>query len=138
MKSLLLLLSDDDPSNAIDDIIKVDPAVFFRHELNLLFSSRSRLPFIDEMPLISHSVVNYGFDETNIHDYEPLQRAEILKKRIVALLQRFEPRLAQVDVDIYNTDAGCTLFHMRAQHEGAPLLFKLGWDNCLGRFYFDE
>lgn len=138
MKSLLLLLSDDAPSRAMDDVIKDEPIVFFRHELNLLFSSRARLPFIDDIPLVNNSVVNYGFNEANIYDYDLLQRTEILKKRIVILLQRFEPRLIQVEVDIYDVDAYRVIFHIRAQHEDTPLLFELGWDDCQGRFYFDE
>lgn len=138
MDSLLLILSDNSPLQTIDDLPYIDPHIFFKHELNMLLSSRIRFKYIEQIPLLNTSVLNYGINEPPSPTTDPIQRTADLKEQIELAIHRFEPRLMQVFINIYKSTLVATTFNIEAKYKTKSLHLMFTWNHCQGRGYFHE
>jgi type VI secretion system protein ImpF len=130
---------DNHPSNTEDDYpwVSCKPEDLFP-ELELLFMSRVRAPYIEDIPLINSSVLNYGINDTFTTVNEPELRSELLEQRILNVVARFEPRLTQVSIISNMSDPSFILFTINACYQNSIFALELKWSNCTGRFYFNE
>jgi len=138
MHSLLLRLSDNHPQIEEEHYLTEDKSTWLLNELKMLFSSRSRFSYIETMPLVNASVLNYGINESvsQIHDSD--RRKTIIEERIKNTFQRFEPRLSSVTIVTNTNNPSHVIFEINAMHDGLPVKFELVWDECTGKFYFHE
>ncbi|MFS7305099.1 GPW/gp25 family protein [Rahnella inusitata] len=90
------------------------------------------------MPLVNASILNYGINESvsQIHDTD--RRKTIIEERIKNTFQRFEPRLSGVTIITKTNNPSHVIFEINALHNTLPVKFDLVWDDCTGKFYFDE
>lgn len=107
-------------------------------ELKMLFTSRARIPAIEDIPLINASVLNYGVDESFSKTNEPSVRYLVMEQRIKKVIIRFEPRLSQVSVNSHTDNPGFIQFTLHAYYFHVPVVLNLIWDDYTGKFYFDE
>ena len=98
MPSLLLRLSDNTPYVEKDNYRNEDKSTWLLDELKMLFSSRSSFAYLETLPLVNASILNYGINESvsQIHDTD--RRKTIIEERIKNTFQRFEPRLSGVTI----------------------------------------
>lgn len=137
--SLLSRLSDNHPFNQENDYpwaSQTDEALL--SELKMLLMSRARLPDIEEIPLINTSVLNYGIDESFSKINEINSRRQEMEKRIKNAIARFEPRLQHIELTSYTDDAQAICFTLRGVYFSRPIVLLLTWNDCTGRFYFNE
>lgn len=136
--SLLQILSDNKPTEEQDEYIRERKGDFLLDELKMLFSSHSCFSFIEEIPLVNSSVLNYGIDEsmirTNVHKHQN----EVIEEYIAKTILRFEPRLLDVVVNTKKSIMSGISFEISALHEDSPIKIELNWDIECGRFYFNE
>lgn len=138
MPSLLRRLSDNQPQVEEDNDETEGKNSWLLDELKMLFSSRSRFPDIEAIPLVNSSIVNYGIDESLLLITEDNERKTVIKQRIQTALQRFEPRLTHVTITARAENTSNITFAINAQHKQKPLTVELVWDNGIGKFYFNE
>jgi type VI secretion system protein ImpF len=138
MPSLLLRLSDNNPQIEEEHYQPEVESTWLLNELKMLFSSRSRFAYLETLPLVNASVLNYGINEavSQIHDTD--RRKTIIEERIKNTLQRFEPRLTGVTIITKTNNSSDVIFEINALHNVLPVKFVLVWDDCTGKFYFDE
>ncbi|MGN7915233.1 GPW/gp25 family protein [Enterobacter sp. 22466] len=137
--SLLSRLSDNHPFNQENDYhwaSKTDEA--FLNELKMLLMSRARCPDIEEISLINGSILNYGIDESFSKVYEINSRRQMMEKRIKNAIDRFEPRLKGVELISYINDTQEICFTLHGIYFSKPIELVLAWNDCTGRFYFNE
>lgn len=137
--SLLSRLSDDHPLREEDDHLCASQ-VYDRllSELKMLLMSRSRLPDIEDIPLINASVLNYGIDESFCKINEINSRRVVLESRLKNVIARFEPRLSQVSLTSNTDKTQAIIFEIQGFYFTTPVKLKLIWNDCTGRFYFNE
>lgn len=138
MPSLLLRLSDNNPQAEEEHYSTEDKKNWLPGELKMLFSSRSCFSYLETLPLVNASVLNFGINESvsQIHDMD--RRKMIIEKRIRNTLHRFEPRLTKVMILTKTDNPSHVIFEINALHNTLPVKFELVWDDCTGKFYFDE
>lgn len=138
MPSLLLRLSDDNPQIEEETYRAEEKSPWLLNELRMLLSSRSRLAHVETLPLVNASVLNYGINSSvsQINDTE--RRKKIIEQQIAITLQRFEPRLSDVAMMTKTNNSSHVIFEIHALHNALPVKFELVWDDCTGKFYFDE
>lgn len=138
MPSLLLRLSDDNPQTEEESYRTEEKSDWLLKELRMLLSSRSRFAHVETLPLVNASVVNYGINVSvsEINDTE--QRKKLIEEQIKMTLQRFEPRLSDVTIMAKTNHSSHVIFEIKALHHAQPVTFELMWDDCTGKFYFDE
>ena len=137
MPSLLLRLSDNNPQ-AEEDYRTEDKSTWLLSELKMLFSSRSRFSSIETLPLVNASVLNYGINESVSQIQETDHRKTVIEERIKNTLHRFEPRLSEVAIITKTNNPSNVIFEINALYNTLPVKFELVWDDCTGKFYFDE
>jgi len=137
MPSLLLRLSDNNPQ-AEEDYRTEDKSTWLLSELKMLFSSRSRFSSIETLPLVNASVLNYGINESVSQIQEADHRKTVIEERIKKTLHRFEPRLSEVTIITKTNNPSNVIFEINALYNTLPVKFELVWDDCTGKFYFDE
>lgn len=138
MPSLLARLCDDAPQ-AEEEIYRADEKKdWILSELDMLFTSRPRFSYLEEMPLVNSSVINFGINESVLPAYDVEGRKKIIAERIKNTLQRFEPRLTNVMIMIKADNPDHVIFEINALHQALPIKFELVWDDCTGKFYLDE
>lgn len=134
--SLLQRLADDTPDNPDAEWELKSGWIF--DELRMLFDSRPRIPGLETNNNVNHTVINYGLEE-GFYQQDPLiSRAEIMRERITNLLQRFEPRLTDVSVNLYQPNLPRVEFVIQAQWNTQSLSYKLIWDDAMSTFYLNE
>lgn len=138
MPSLLLRLSDNTPRVEEDNYRNEKKSTWLLDELKMLFSSRSRFSNIEGIPLINASILNYGIDESLSQDLDVSHRKVVIEERIKDVLQRFEPRLTDVDITTQTDNPSCVIFEINALHHQLPVKIELVWDEGTGKFYFHE
>ncbi|WP_459176696.1 type VI secretion system baseplate subunit TssE [Ewingella americana] len=138
MPSLLCRLSDNHPRIEKDDYRTEEKSTWLLNELKMLFSSRSRFSHIEIIPLVNASILNYGIDESVSQIHEVEHRKIVIEERIKNALQRFEPRLTEVDVITRTDNPSSVMFEINAMHKELPIKIELVWDDCTGKFYFNE
>ena len=138
MPSLLLRLSDNTPYVEKNNYRNEDKSTWLLDELKMLFSSRSSFAYLETLPLVNASILNYGINESvsQIHDTD--RRKTIIEERIKNTFQRFEPRLSGVTIITKTNNPSHVIFEINALHNTLPVKFDLVWDDCTGKFYFDE
>lgn len=138
MPSLLVRLCDDTPQAEEEHFLVDEKKDWILNELDLLFSSRPRFSYLEELPLVNSSVLNFGINESVLPTYDMEGRKKIIAERIKNTLQRFEPRLTHVTVMIKADNPDHVIFEINALHQALPMKFELIWDDCTGKFYLDE
>lgn len=138
MPSLLLRLSDNYPQIKDEHYRTEDKSTWLLSELKMLFSSRSRFAYIESIPLVNASVLNYGINESVSQIHESEHRKIVIEERIKNTLQRFEPRLTDVAIITKTDNPSNVTFEINALHKTLPVKFALVWDDCTGKFYFNE
>lgn len=134
--SLLQRLADDAPEDTEAEWELKSGWVF--DELRMLFDSRPRIPGLEANNTVNHTVINYGLEEGFYPESHNTARAEIMRKRIENLLERFEPRLTEVKVNLYQPDLPRVEFIIQAQWNMQSLSYKLIWDDAMSTFYLNE
>ena len=138
MPSFLLRLSDNHPQAEEEYYRTEDKSTWLLNELKMLFSSRSRFAYIETLPLVNASVLNYGINESVSQIHETDHRKTVIEERIKNTLQRFEPRLSDVVIITKTDNPSNVIFEINALHKTLPVKFALVWDDCTGKFYFNE
>lgn len=138
MPSLLLRLSDNHPRNETDNYWAEDKSIWLLNELKMLLSSRSRFAHIEDIPLVNASILNYGIDESVTQIIELGERKQVIETRIKKVLQRFEPRLTEVGIITKVDNPNHVIFEINGLCNLIPVKIELVWDDCTGRFYFNE
>jgi type VI secretion system protein ImpF len=138
MPSLLLRLSDDFPQVVEEHYRTENKSTWLLSELKMLFSSRSRFAYLENLPLVNASILNYGINEFFSLIHETDCRKTIFEERIKNTLQRFEPRLTAVTIVTTTDNPSQVIFEINALHNTLPVKIELVWDDCTGKFYFDE
>ena len=138
MSSLLLRLSDNHPQIEEEYDWTEEKSTWLLSELKMLFSSRSRFAHIETIPLVNTSILNYGINESVSQIHEMDRRKSVIEERIKNILQRFEPRLTGVDIITRTENPSAVIFEINAIHRALPVKFALVWDDCSGKFYFNE
>lgn len=137
--SFILRLSDNYPFSEEDnDHWNVDNWDNLLLELKMLFNSRSRSNDIEDVEYVNSSVLNYGFNESFSDVLEVGARRRVLEQRLINTLSRFEPRLDKVSLKSIEEPNDSILFRVSAYYKNTPVMIELTWDDCIGRFYFNE
>jgi type VI secretion system protein ImpF len=137
--SLLSRLSDNYPLRTEDDYHWVEQTQdILLTELKMLLMSRVRLLDIENIPLINSSVLNYGIDESFSKIEEINARLPMLETRLKNAFSRFEPRLTNVKLSSSTNNLQAMNFILHAHYLHQPVTIELRWDDCTGRFYFNE
>lgn len=135
MPSLLQRLSDNHPGREEDVFLTANENWLF-DELKMLFSSCSRLTFLEDIPLINSSVLNYGINASVTQLVELEQRKWVMEQRIKNVLCRFESRLTDVAVSVSSHQVSRIMFDIHARYLESSILFQLEWDDCASRVSF--
>ncbi|POT29244.1 GPW/gp25 family protein [Citrobacter braakii] len=138
MPSLLLRLCDDYPLDEEELYLAGKDKDWILSELDMLFTSRPRFLYLETLPLVNTSVLNFGINESLLPDYDVEDRKKIIAERIKNTLKRFEPRLTDVTIIIKADNPDHVIFEINALHQELPMKFELIWDDCTGKFYLDE
>lgn len=138
MPSLLLRLCDDFPLDEEKLYLAGKDKDWILSELDMLFTSRPRFSYLEMLPLVNTSVLNFGINESLLPDYDVEDRKKIIAERIKNTLKRFEPRLTDVTIIIKADNPDHVIFEINALHQELPMKFELIWDDCTGKFYLDE
>lgn len=138
MSSLLLRLSDNLPHVEKDSDRIDEKGAWLFNELKMLFSSRSRFPHIEPLPLVNASILNYGINVAVSTISEPEQRKAVIEERIQRALQRFEPRLTDVEITSHTDNAFNVIFEINALYKASPMKFELVWNDSTDKLYFYE
>ncbi|EMV8789769.1 GPW/gp25 family protein [Escherichia coli] len=138
MPSLLLRLCDDFPLDEEELYLAGKDKDWILSELDMLFTSRPRFSYLETLPLVNTSVLNFGINESLLPDYDVEDRKKIIAERIKNTLKRFEPRLTDVTIIIKADNPDHVIFEINALHQELPMKFELIWDDCTGKFYLDE
>ncbi|MFX2610778.1 hypothetical protein [Enterobacter mori] len=138
--SLLSRLSDNHPQREEEDDYwwENDISKMLLTELELLFTSRVRQAGIEAIPLVNASILNYGINESLWTVTEANTRRLVMEQRLLNLLSRFEPRLTRVSLTSTMDNPAFILFTLNAYYMQSPVVIELKWNDCTGRFYFDE
>ena len=137
--SLLSRLSDNHPLHTEDDYHwAVQTQDSLLNELKMLLMSRVRLLDIENISLVNNSVLNYGIDESFSKIEEINARLSMLENLLKKAISRFEPRLTNVELTTSTNDLQAMNFILRAHYLHQPVTIELRWDDCTGRFYFNE
>ncbi|MBU9809459.1 GPW/gp25 family protein [Rahnella sp. C60] len=134
MKSLLQLLSDNNPKDQNDFTEAEDKNSTFIDEILLLLSSRPRSYHIDNIPLVNESILNYGINDAFSSDTPRLERNAIIQSRIEMALRRFEPRLKNVCVTPGEEKGSLCSFIIDAETFNGEVRFRLVWDDVISQF----
>ncbi|WP_282748887.1 GPW/gp25 family protein [Hafnia paralvei] len=135
LNSLLLRLADNFPDSVEDNLGEKNNAHDFIDEIVMLLSSRPRLGYIESIPGLNTSVLNYGINEHFSENISRTERARILQERIVVALQRFESRLQDVDVTSNFESLSRITFIIKGVSQNQPLEFTLVWDDAMSHFF---
>lgn len=137
--SLLVRLSDNYPLNEEDDYHwAIQSHDVLLNEFKMLLMSRARLPNIEDIPLVNASILNYGIDESFSKINGINSRRLIMELRLKSVIARFEPRLTQVSLTSYMDEPEGIHFILRGVYLLTPIELELTWNDCTGRFYFNE
>ncbi|HHR6132081.1 TPA: hypothetical protein ACS72K_003726 [Providencia alcalifaciens] len=137
--SLLSRLSDNNPLNLDDNVeVGLDPQAMMVSELKMLLTSRVRMPNVGDIPLLEHSILNYGIDES----FSPIEkgkaRLSVLELRLKKAISAFEPRLTQVELFGTINDYQMMNFRLFAYYLGREVALEFCWDDVSRRFHFNE
>lgn len=137
--SLLRRLADDNPEEQEVDKFSLDDArLWIIPEIQMLLSSRPRVPALENEPRIHTTVVNYGMEEGFFSREGNQAHHEILRQRIATTLQRFEPRLTEVEVTLLRAEEANARYLIQARCAAQPLLITLIWDDAMSCFYLNQ
>lgn len=127
-----LLLEDD---NNFYALLPYDVLIT---EIKMVLNSRVRQQEIEDTPLISDTILNYGIDESFTKVSEVKTRMPLLETRLRQAISRFEPRLKNVSLTSSVDDFRGIFFNLHACYINQPLTLELRWDDYTARFYFNE
>lgn len=134
MLSLLFRLSDNTPGS-MEDTQHDNDINNIVNEIMMLLSSRPRLGYIENISRINSSILNYGINENFSENTPRSKRALELKQRIETALQRFEPRLCNVQV-VYDFESLSNInFNIKGECHSQPIAFTLRWDDAMSHFF---
>lgn len=133
MLSFLIRLSDDNPTTE-EEQYQPEGKKWLLYELDMIFSSRPRFSYLEGMPFVNASVLNFGIDEYIPLIDEPELRKKIVEERIKKALQRFEPRLNCVTIVIKKENKSYIIYEINALYNMSPVKIELSWDECRGVF----
>jgi len=134
MKTLLQRLADDNPKNQDEQKEAEDQSEVLIADILLLLSSRPRSYHVENIPAINESIINYGVSDVFASDTPRLERNSIMRERIQTALQRFEPRLKEIDVFPGNNHDGISTFIIDAEAFFGPVRYHLMWDDVISLF----
>ncbi|HHL2712507.1 TPA: GPW/gp25 family protein [Yersinia enterocolitica] len=135
MLSLLLRLADDFPENVEDILYGRNDIYDLINEIVMMVSSRPRLVYMENIPELNTSVLNYGVNKHFIENTSQAERAKILQQRIVIALQRFESRLQDVEVAMYFGSLSRITFVIKGLYQNQSIDFTLVWDDAMSQFF---
>lgn len=140
MRSFLQRLRDDDPSLEVD-VFNSEPREDLKSELRMLLSSRPLYINMEDAPLVSDSVLNYGVSYylyTDLtEEYSAVVNTEI-SERILKALQRYEQRLVEPFVECHFSDGNYSMFLVTAMFFKDKIKFLIKWDKNSGEFSLYE
>jgi len=137
--SLLSRLSDNNPSQPEEGTrTGSDLRETLAAELKMLLMSRPRIPGTETIPLISGSVLNYGFEEKDEAFSDFNARQHVLETRLLETLKRFEPRLSAIHISGGAAEPQTHAFILQGIYCARPVTMNFNWDICSRRFLFDE
>lgn len=137
--SLLRRLADDNPEDhEVDKFSLIDPWDWIMPEIQMLLSSRPRVPALENEPRIRTTVINYGVEEGFFSNQGDNTNHEILRQRIATTLQRFEPRLTEVEVTLLRAEEASARYLIQACCASQSLLITLIWDDAMSCFYLNK
>ncbi|WP_435952468.1 GPW/gp25 family protein [Dryocola sp. BD626] len=134
METLLQRLSDDNPKNQDDRSEAEDKSSRLVEEVLMLLSSRPRSHHAEAIPVINESIINYGVCDVFASDTPRLERNAIMQRRIRLALQRFEPRLRNVDVIPGDEQGSQCFFLIEADTDDGRVRYRLMWDDVISQF----
>lgn len=134
MKTLLQHLADDNTKNADEQQEAEDQSEVLIADILLIFSSRPRSYYVENIPVINESIINYGVSDIFSSDTPRLERNSIMRERIQTALKRFEPRLNQIEVFPGHTQNGISSFIIEAEAFFGPVRYHLMWDDVISQF----
>ncbi|WP_237932226.1 GPW/gp25 family protein [Buttiauxella sp. S19-1] len=137
--SLLFRLSDNHPLCEEDDYHWKSLSFEIQlNELKMLLMSCSRLPGIENIPLVNASILNYGIDTSFRKMNDMNSRRETLKTCLKTVIARFEPRLDKVTITDNSDCTHSIKFVLHGIFVSTPIALKLTWNDCIERFDFNE
>lgn len=137
--SLLFLLSDDNPLCKEDDNDWVkSPQDVIQDDLKMLLTSRTRCSNLEHVPLINGTILNYGISDSIGKSSDKSTVCINLTVHLKEIISRFEPRMSNVKVNGYIDHLNIIRFSISCCFCNAPIVLKLAWDDCIGKFSFYE
>lgn len=140
MRSFLQRLRDDTPGLEVD-VFNSEPHEDLRTELRMLLSSRPLYINMEDVPLVSDSVLNYGISYSIYSDSAEEYRAVVnteISARILKALQRYEQRLIEPFVECQFSDENYSTFLVTAMFLKEKIKFLIKWDKNSGEFSLYE
>ncbi|MCS2158548.1 GPW/gp25 family protein [Scandinavium sp. H11S7] len=134
MITLLQRLTDNNPKNMDEQQEAEDQSEVLIADILLLLSSRPRSYHVENIPAINESIINYGVSDVFASDTPRLERNSIMRERIQTALQRFEPRLNQIEVFPGQAQGGISSFIIEADAFFGPVRYHLMWDDVISQF----
>ncbi|NIH07164.1 GPW/gp25 family protein [Providencia rettgeri] len=137
--SLIFRLMDNHPLKIEDDFMfEVVPYDVLLVELNMVLTSRIRLPDIEKLQGVNSSILNYGINESLNEISELNSRHMIIEDSIFKAISRFEPRLVNVLINTSVLSPELIKYTVHAFYLDKPVTFILEWNNCTRSLYFNE
>ncbi|PIJ48243.1 hypothetical protein BL250_14425 [Erwinia sp. OLTSP20] len=138
-ESLLSRLSDNHPLSEKDDYDWIPaPNDELLSELKMVLMSHARQPDIAHRPLINTSILNYGLDASFSELKVTAAGSDILETRLKKIITRFEPRLSQISLISSQESAQIICFVLRGIYAATSVQLEIKWNECTGRFIFNE
>ena len=135
----MALLSDNFPNSKEDDYSReILGDEILLSEIKMLLNSRARIPYIDKIPMIDSSIINYGISEDFSHEDDLQKRIDKIVIRIKEALERFEPRLQDVTISCERKTYGVITIELKAMCFGKIEVLKFSWNDSMRNFSFDE
>ncbi|MRT15088.1 hypothetical protein GJV07_22675 [Enterobacteriaceae bacterium RIT711] len=139
LTSLLSRLSDNHPWHNEDDYPwELSANDILLAELKMILTSRVRMINIEDLPLVNESIINYGIDESFSKIQEISKRLDVMEMRLKNVIARFEPRLTNVSITNNINQNAIVTFYLQASYLNSSFVLEMKWNDCTGRFYFNE
>ncbi|QNQ55452.1 GPW/gp25 family protein [Serratia liquefaciens] len=135
MKSLLIILSDDNVGNAHSSGAVVGGKnSMLSEEIMMILSTRPRENNVSDVLFVNSSILNYGVSDVFEHGVNAKEIATILALRIKMALVRFETRLRDIQVIAESISGTFYFFVIQARSNEGAVSYRVMWDNVINRF----
>lgn len=135
MLSLLLRLTDNIPEGS-EDVGREKNSNDFQlllDEIMMLLTSRPRFGYVENIPILNASILNYGIDELFVKNTSLDEHIIVLIQRIKLALKRFEPRLSNVEITAHRESLSIVNFVVNATFQRRKIVFTLNWDDAMNQ-----